>query len=571
MLGPVPNPATHLGEPVAEISGVGVSPGRAVAPLIHMPDPVAEPPDDAKLAPDADPNAESARIATAAETVKADLEARAALATGDAAALLEATSLMAADPTLVQAAQAKIATGAAPERAVWEAADEVAGMLAGLGGYMAERARDVADVRDRIVAVLTGHPAPGVPVRSKPFVLAARDLAPADTATLEPATCVALVTAEGGPTSHTAILARALGLPAVVAAPGILDIAEETVVLVDGAAGTVHTDPTADQIAKAKQVAEQVRTFDGQGRTSDGHHIALLANVGDAKGVTAAVDVAAEGVGLFRTEFCFLGNDTAPTIDEQVTAYRVVLSAFPGKKVVVRTLDAGADKPLPFLNLHEEANPALGVRGVRTVRHAEQVLAEQLTAIATAADAEHAEVWVMAPMVATADETADFVARCHAAGLQTAGVMVEVPSAALQASEILTSAAFASIGTNDLGQYTMAADRLLGELAALNDPWQPAVLRLVQLTCEAGARLNKPVGVCGEAAADPALACVLTGLGVSSLSMTPRAIPDVAAVLRATTLRDCQHLADLAVSARTAAEGRASVRAEVPILDELGL
>ena len=554
-----------------EIIGVGVSPGRAAAPLIHMPDAVAEPPADAKLPASTDPNAEAARIAAAAETVKSDLEARAALATGDAAAVLEATALMAADPTLVQAAQAKVSTGAAPERAVWEAADEVAAMLAGLGGYMAERARDVADVRDRIVAALTGHPAPGVPARSEPFVLAARDLAPADTATLDPATCVALVTAEGGPTSHTAILARALGLPAVVAAPGILDVAEDTVVLVDGAAGTIYTDPTEDQVAKAKQVAQRVRTFDGHGRTSDGHHIALLANVGDAKGVSAAVDVAAEGVGLFRTEFCFLGHDTAPTIDEQVTAYRAVLSAFPGKKVVVRTLDAGADKPLPFLNLHEEVNPALGVRGIRTAGHTEQVLADQLTAIATAAEAEQADVWVMAPMVATADEAADFAARCHAAGLQTAGVMVEVPSAALQASDILTSAAFASIGTNDLGQYTMAADRLLGELAALNDPWQPAVLRLVQFTCEAGTQMDKPVGVCGEAAADPALACVLTGFGVSSLSMTPRAIPDVAEVLRATTLRDCQHLADLAVSARTAADGRAGVRAELPFLDELGL
>lgn len=560
-----------MGELVPEITGVGVSPGRAAAPLVHMPAPVAEPSPDARLGPEADTEAASARIAAATESVKADLEARAAQAAGDGAAVLEATALMAADPTLVQAAQAKVATRITPERAVWEAAEEVAATLAALGGYMAERARDVADVRDRIVSALTGHPPPGVPTRAEPFVLAARDLAPADTATLNPATCVALVTEEGGPTSHTAILARALGLPAVVAAHGILDVAEETVVLVDGAAGIVHTDPTQEQIAKAEQVARRVRTFDGEGRTSDGHRVALLANVGDPKGVAAAVDLGAEGVGLFRTEFCFLGHDTAPSIDEQITAYRAVLSAFPGKKVVVRTLDAGADKPLPFLNLHEEANPALGVRGIRTVAHSEQVLTDQLAAIAAAASAEQAEVWVMAPMVATADEAADFVARCHAAGLPTAGVMVEVPSAALRASDILATTSFASIGTNDLGQYTMAADRLLGELAELNDPWQPAVLRLVQLTGEAGMRLGRPVGVCGEAAADPALACVLTGLGVSSLSMTPRAIPDVAEVLRTTSLSDCQRLADLAVTARTAAEGRANVRAELPILDGLGL
>jgi phosphotransferase system enzyme I (PtsI) len=565
------SPAKYQGEFVPEITGVGVSPGRAAAPLVHMPAPVNEPSADARLDAGADIEAESARIAAASEAVKIDLEARAAQASGDGAAVLEATALMAADPTLVQAAQTKVATGITPERAVWEAAEEVAATLAAIGGYMAERARDVADVRDRIVAALTGNPPPGVPARTERFVLAARDLAPADTATLNPATCVALVTAEGGPTSHTAILARALGLPAVVAASGILDVAEETVVLVDGAAGTVQIDPTADQIAKAEQVARRVRTFDGRGRTSDGHPIALLANVGDPKGVATAVGVGAEGVGLFRTEFCFLGHDSAPSIDEQVTAYRAILSGFPGKKVVVRTLDAGADKPLPFLNLHEEANPALGVRGIRTLAHSEQVLTDQLTAIATAAAAEQAEVWVMAPMVATADEAADFVARCHAVGLPTAGVMVEVPSAALGASDILSSASFASIGTNDLGQYTMAADRLLGELAGLNDPWQPAVLRLVQLTCEAGKRLERPVGVCGEAAADPALACVLVGLGVSSLSMTPRAIPDVSDVLRATSLAECQRLAGLAVSSRTAAEGRAGVRAELPILAELGL
>jgi phosphoenolpyruvate-protein phosphotransferase (PTS system enzyme I) len=536
-----------------------------------MPDPVTEPDPDARLPGGADADGEARRIADAAAEVKADLDARALAASGEAKEVLEATALMASDPTLVTAAQQKVSGGSTAERAVWDAAGEVAESLAALGGYLAERARDVADVRDRIVASLRGLPAPGVPVRPEPFVLTAHDLAPADTATLDPSTCIALVTAEGGPTSHTAILARALGLPAVVAAAGVLDVPEGTVVLVDGAAGTVYTDPTPDEIEKARAVAARERRFDGRGRTSDGHPVALLANVGDPKGVDAAVAANAEGVGLFRTEFCFLGHDLAPSIDEQVRAYRAVLTAFPGKKVVVRTLDAGADKPLPFLNLHEEANPALGVRGLRTVGHAEQVLTDQLAAIAAAAAAEEADVWVMAPMVATTDEARDFVAHCAAAGLATAGVMVEVPSAALKADDILGVAAFASLGTNDLGQYTMAADRLLGELAALNDPWQPAVLRLVQLTGQAGERLGRPVGVCGEAAADPALACVLVGLGVSSLSMTPRAIADVAAVLGATAYDECVRLAELAVAAPTAAAGRAAVRDALPVLDELGL
>ena len=410
-----------------------------------------------------------------------------------------------------------------------------------------------------------------MPESAEPYVLGAVDLAPADTATLDPATCVALVTAEGGPTSHTAILARALGLPAVVAAPGVLDVPAGALVLVDGAAGLVRVDPTAAEIEQARAVAARDRTFDGHGRTADGRRVQLLANVGDPQGVAAAVEANAEGVGLFRTEFCFLGHTEAPSVDEQVAAYRAVLAAFPGKKVVVRTLDAGADKPLPFLNPAAEANPALGVRGLRTSVRFPAVLDDQLAAIAEAAAAEQATVWVMAPMVATASEAAEFVQRCAAAGLEAAGVMVEVPGAAISAAHLLESARFASLGTNDLTQYTMGADRLLGELAALNDPWQPAVLRLAQLTCTAGLERDRPVGVCGEAAADPALACVLVGLGVSSLSMTPRSIPDVADVLLATTYEQCVRLASLAVEAPGAAEARAAVRAGLPVLGELGL
>ncbi|HEU0213714.1 MAG TPA: phosphoenolpyruvate--protein phosphotransferase [Jiangellaceae bacterium] len=556
---------------MAEFTGVGVSPGRAVARIVHMPAPVAEPSADDRLAPDADVTAEQERIATAATQVRNDLEALAQRAQGDGKAVLEATALMAADPTLVAAAQQKVAGGVPPERAVWDAAAEVADTLAALGGYMAERTRDVADVRDRIVAALSGLPAPGVPDSAEPYVLGAVDLAPADTATLDPATCVALVTAEGGPTSHTAILARALGLPAVVAAPGVVDVPAGTLVLVDGAAGIVRLDPTAAEIEQVRAVAARERSFDGHGRTADGHRVQLLANVGDPKGVAAAVEANAEGVGLFRTEFCFLGHTEAPTVEEQVAAYRAVLAAFPGKKVVVRTLDAGADKPLPFLNPAAEANPALGVRGLRTSVRFPSVLDDQLAAIAQAAAAEQATVWVMAPMVATAAEAAEFVQRCAATGLETAGVMVEVPGAALSAGHVLESARFASLGTNDLTQYTMGADRLLGELAALNDPWQPAVLHLVELTCRAGVEHDRPVGVCGEAAADPALACVLVGLGVSSLSMTPRSIPDVADVLLATTYEHCVHLASMAVDAPGSAEARAAVRAELPVLDELGL
>ena len=343
----------------------------------------------------------------------------------------------------------------------------------------------------------------------------------------------------------------------------------------DGAAGPITANPDESQRAAAEPwaaTASLLAAFDGTGTTADGHLVPLLANVGGAKDAVAAAGLNAQGVGLFRTEFCFLERDTEPTVEEQAAAYKGVFDAFPGKKVVLRTLDAGADKPLPFLTDATEPNPALGVRGYRTDFTTPGVLERQLQAIALAEKASEADVWVMAPMISTAEEAARFASLCAAAGIKTPGVMVEVPSAALTAEAILREVGFASLGTNDLTQYAMAADRQLGPLAALNTPWQPAVLRLVGLTVEGSAAEghNKPVGVCGEAAADPALAVVLTGLGVTTLSMTARSIAAVAAVLKTVTLAEAQELAKLALSAPSATEARAWVRAKLPVLEDLG-
>jgi phosphoenolpyruvate-protein phosphotransferase (PTS system enzyme I) len=554
------------------LAGIGVSPGRAAGAVVVMPDAVPEPPVGATLDAADDAGAAAERIAAASAAVRKSLEESAQRASGTGREILETTAMMAADPTLIKAAQKLVRTNRMdPARAVWQSANTVIDQLASLGGYMAERTGDVADVRGRIVAVLTGRPAPGVPDLPHPFVLLATDLAPADTATLDPERVVAIVTSQGGPTSHTAIIARSLGIPAVVGAARATEIAAGAVVLVDGAAGTITIDPTPAQLARAAELAARVRTFDGTGRTSDGHLVPLLANIGKPDGAQAAADAGAEGVGLFRTEFCFLDRAQAPTIDEQVAQYREVLAAFAGKKVVIRTLDAGADKPLPFLTNTDEPNPALGVRGLRTATRNPEILEDQLTAIARAAEAESAHVWVMAPMVSTVAEAEEFVGRCHAHGLATAGVMVEVPSAALQSGPILARAAFASIGTNDLTQYAMAADRLLGDLATLSTPWQPAVLQLIAATCRGGAQQGRPVGVCGEAAADPALAVVLTGMGIATLSMSARALPDVAAVLASVTLAQCRQLAELALTAESADGARAAVRAHLPVLDELGI
>ena len=552
------------------LRGVGVSPGQAGGPVALLSPPAGEPP-TARLGDDVDLEAEAGRIAAAASEVSAALTAAAATVPGERRDLLETTAQMASDPSLLRSAATKVRTGRLPApRATWEAAGEVAEQLRALGGYMAERARDVADVRDRLIAVLSGSPVPGVPQRDDPYVLVARDLSPADTALLDPAQVLAIVTDEGEPTSHTAILARALGIPAVVGVRAT-GLTEGRVVLVDGATGTVDLEPDDDALRRAAERATQVRTFSGSGHTADGHPVALLANVGDPAGARAAADAGAEGVGLFRTEFCFLGRNQEPGVEEQVAAYRTVLAAFPGRKVVIRTLDAGADKPMPFVTDAEETNPALGVRGLRTVRRAPEVLEHQLDAIARATAAESADVWVMAPMVSTTAETEEFVAACERHGITKAGVMVEVPSAALLAGPILARASFASIGTNDLTQYTMAADRQLGPLADLSTSWQPAVLRLVAETCRGGDQQARPVGVCGEAAADPALAVVLVGLGVSSLSMAPRALADVAAVLAATDLRRCRELARVALDAESAEDARAAVRSALPVLADLGL
>lgn len=563
-----------------KLTGVGVSAGRVIGPVLKMPEPIQEPPAEAKLAEGEAPEAAIERLKKAAEDVKENLRERAGRATGNAAAVLKSTALMAGDKALQKNA-GKLITGKglSPERAIWEAAGDYADQMKSLGGYMAQRVTDILDVRSRIVAQLTGQPAPGIPESEQEFVLIAEDLAPADTATLDPAKVIALVTSEGGPQAHTAILARDLGLPAIVAANGALEIPDGTVVYVDATDGTVVASPGEKErkLAEAYANRKPLPEFDGRGELADGTHVPLYSNVGNGKAAETAAQAKAEGVGLFRTEFAFLNRDEEPTVQEQTVEYKAVFNAFPGKHVVVRTLDAGADKPLPFLTDASEPNPALGVRGYRTDWTSPGVLHRQLEAIAAAAKDSTADVWVMAPMISTAPEAADFAQMLDEVGLDVHGVMVETPSAAVTARDVLSEVDFASMGTNDLTQYTMAADRLLGPLAELNNPWQPAVLRMIRLTVEGALEAEedtgrkKTVSVCGEAAADPALAVVLVGLGVQALSMNTRSIPAVAAVLKSVTLEQARQVAAKVMSARSAENAKDVARAELPVLDELGL
>lgn len=537
------------------LRGRGVSPGIVAAPAVPLAPPLREP-DVGEAVIESDRAAEISAIEVAAAAVAEHLRVRAAQATGEAREILEAARLLASDPELISDAGALVRTqGRTAARAVWEAARGHEAALRALGGRMAERAADIRDVRDRIVAEILGLALPGVPESEEPFVLVAVGLSPADTAALAGGRCAALVTEQGGPTSHTAIIARSLGLPAVVGVAAATGIREGEIVLVDGELGTVEVAPDEGRVASAR-AAGVVVEFDGRGRLADGHALPLLANVGGTADALAAAEARAEGVGLFRTEFCFLGRTDAPTVEEQVVAYCGVLAAFSGRKVVVRTLDAGSDKPLPFANSDAEENPALGVRGLRIARRAPRLLDDQLRALALAADAESALVEVMAPMVATVDEAREFAERARRAGLERVGIMVETPSAALLAAELFEVVDFVSLGTNDLAQYTLAADRLLSELGDLNDPWQPAVLRLIGAVGAAGRAAGRAVGVCGEAGADPALAPVLVGLGVTSLSMGARALGRVGAALTRVDQATCRRAAEAAVAAQTATAAR---------------
>jgi phosphotransferase system enzyme I (PtsI) len=545
------------------LAGTPVVPGVALGPVIRPSEGVRLPDGAQPELPEDARAAEKELFRAAAELVAARLATRASAATGVSAEVLSTTAGMARDRALWGAAEQRIDLGVPAGPATVQAAQQFVDMFTGLGGLMAERVPDVRDVRDRIVAELTGQDEPGIPSPDVPSVLLADDLAPADTAGLDPARVIGLATRLGGTTSHTAIIARQLGLPCVVAVEGLDEVPAGVTVLLDGDAGTVTVGPdpaeAGQRVEAARLAAEVLAGYSGPARTRDGHAVPVLANVQDGAGARAAVAAHAEGVGLLRTEMAFLGRAQEPTVEEQAAGYAEVFQAFAGRKVVLRTLDAGSDKPLAFATTADEANPALGVRGLRAARRDPGLLERQLDAVAEAARRSGVTPWVMAPMVATVPEAAAFAAAVRARGL-VPGVMIEVPSAALHAERLLEHVDFLSIGTNDLSQYALAADRLSADLADLTDPWQPALLMLVAMTAEAGRRTGKPVGVCGEAAADPLLACVLVGLGITSLSCAAPAVAGVGARLATVDLEACRRAAEAALEQDDPAAARAAVR-----------
>ncbi len=435
---------------------------------------------------------------------------------------------------------------------------------------LAGRAMDLSDVCQRALRHMLGIADESPSTSHIPSVLIADDLTPSDTANLDPDLILGFITAKGGPTSHTAIIARAMGIPAIVAAgESVLDIPSHTNCILDGFNGKLYLNPQADEIASAQELHEEVErqlNADFAERlspavTPDGYEVEVFANVNRVADAVKAVEYGAEGVGLMRTEFLFLESGKTPTEDEQYEVYRDMAKALNGEPLTIRTLDIGGDKQVPHLDLPKEDNSFLGIRGIRLCFARPDLFLPQLRAIYRAA--KEVNVRVMFPMISTIEDIEQALELTEKVRVELdapkieIGIMVEVPSAAILADHFAKLVDFFSIGTNDLTQYTLAMDRVHPQLAKQADALNPAVLRMVDLTVKAATKEGKWVAVCGGAASDTKGASILVGLGVKELSVTVPTIPTVKAHFRKTSLADLQALAQSALACRTAAEVRA--------------
>ncbi|HZI14353.1 MAG TPA: phosphoenolpyruvate--protein phosphotransferase [Myxococcus sp.] len=493
---------------------------------------------------------------------------------GTRAAIFKAHQELLDDPDMVSEAHRDIDTGKSAGWAWRRVYEDRAGVLARLADpLLAARAGDLRDVGRRVLRLLADVVEGVAALPDHPVVLLAEDLAPSDTARLDPAMVLGLCTAGGGATSHTAIIARSLDLPAVVAAgPAVLDLRNGQECILDGDAGVLVADPSAKDKARAATQRERVqaqRDAEKLGRyqpaiTRDGHRVEVAANIGKPREAETAMNAGGEGVGLMRTEFLFLERDEAPSEEEQFEAYRTMVRAMNGLPIILRTLDIGGDKHVPYLSMPEEANPFLGVRGIRLCFEREDLFRTQLRAILRAS--KEGPVRIMYPMVATPAEVVrakaitEDVRREVGAGPVETGIMIEVPSAVMMADQLAKEVSFFSIGTNDLTQYVLAMDREHPVLAPQADGVHPAVLRMVDLTVRAARKAGIWVGACGGIAGDPAGAIVLSGLGVSELSVAIPTIPAIKALLRSVRMSDVEAVARQALDCGTAAEVRALVQ-----------
>ncbi len=554
--------------------GLGASPGLAVGKLVrHVSQhfEVTDQPGDVVAEGEA---LEQALLAVRAEREELEGRTRQRLSAAEAAIFAAQRELL-ADPVLTRDALVTIMQG---HGAAWSWQRALRVRIEKLqqvnDPLLAARAVDLRDVGEQVLAHLLGIERQQLTL-TEPSILAADDLTPSDTLHLDTRHVVGLATSVGGPTSHTAILARTLGFPAVVAiGPTLMTAAEGGIAVLDGSTGVLYLDVSeADQRSVTEVITRQAAARESlraarhlPATTTDGHTVEIAANVANAKQAAAAVDAGAEGIGLMRTEFLFLERNSAPDEEEQYQVYKEMVEIMAGKRLIIRTLDIGGDKQVPYLNLPREENPFLGVRGARLLLQRQDLLYAQLRALYRAA--QHGPLWIMFPMVTHISEIEALRNHCQLAREQVhgpevkLGIMVEIPAVAVMADRFAPLVDFFSIGTNDLTQYTLAVDRQHPELAAQADSLHPAVLNLIDATVRGAQEAGRVtgggwVGVCGGLAGDPLGARILTGLGVDELSMSAQDIAPVKAALRGESRASMQELARRALRARTAEEVRA--------------
>ena len=570
---PVPaQPANGTIEP-GVIQGVGAAPGIAVGPIFHFQKVEFDLDDPETYSHDG--HMSLAEALTRAKAQLAELQRQMTdKRLGAEAAIFEAHMELLDDPELAAAVRARVETGQSSARAWKSTMDERAAAIAALSDpLLAARADDLRDVGQRVLGLMLGPNGKGVSTPATPVVVVARALSPSDTASFDPERVLGFGLVEGGPTSHIAILARALGLPAIVGVDeSMLALKEQTPVILNGNDGTLTVNPAAEVLERAKLAQrrwlEYRRFAQDQALlpavTQDGRRVDVTANAGSIADAAEALNMGADGIGLLRTEFLFLERATAPSEDEQFSVYRAIAETMKTLPVIVRTLDIGGDKPLPYIHLKPEMNPFLGERGIRLCLNRPELFREQLRAILRAAP--FGNLRIMFPMVADISEVRqaralieELRAELDAPPIQI-GIMVEVPSAALMADVLAPEIDFFSIGTNDLTQYTLAIDRGNSALASKHDGLHPAVLRLIAQTIDAAHKHGKRADICGELGSDAAAVPILIGLGMDELSVSIPSVPTVKAQVRQLRISDLQSLARAALDCATAPAVRALVK-----------
>jgi len=573
---------------VSALRGIPASRGIAIGPAFHFRQSKLE----FERCTVEDAAAEWARFEAALEVAGQQLGEVYATAKAESgteeAAIFQAHALMLDDPELLDAVRTAIEEQHVnAETALADTTEMYAQMLEALDDqYLSARAVDVRDVATRVLRILLNASESPTAGLTTPSIILAQDLTPSDTVLLDKSLVLGFCTAEGGATSHTAILARGLGLPAVVGiGPSVRGVRDGTTLVLDGGEGVVLIEPDERTVATYEKQQATAATAVAQARsrahepavTRDGHRVEVAANIGNVEGAQEALEAGAEGVGLLRTEFLYLERSHLPDEEEQYHAYRAIADAFGHRPVILRTLDIGGDKELPYLNLPQEMNPFLGVRAIRLCLAQPDLFKPQLRA-ALRAGADR-NLRIMFPMVATVDEVKKARAlldKCRtqllaegqpASEEMEVGIMVEIPTAALLAELLAAEVDFFSIGTNDLAQYTMAADRTNARVAHLATGFQPAVLRLVRDVIAAAHDQNKWVGLCGELAGEPLAIPILLGLGIDELSMNPPAIPQAKQVIRSLTMDEAREVAQAALRLSSPEAVQALVRERIPVAD----